>query len=129
MNSKAKQLIIALLSAASLFAVVVALSGCKKSEPPVQPETETKEVVSGTKKVAAEAEKIASEAKQVSSEAEQAIASTVEQTICPVMGGAINKEIFTDYKGKKVYFCCASCKTEFEKNPEQYIAKLPQFKK
>jgi YHS domain-containing protein len=50
-----------------------------------------------------------------------------EQTICPVMGGKINKDIFTEYKGKKVYFCCPACKPEFEKNPEKYIDKLPQF--
>ena len=51
-----------------------------------------------------------------------------KQTTCPVMGLAINKEIFTVYKGKKVYFCCPGCKPEFEKNPEKYLAKLPQFK-
>ena len=51
-----------------------------------------------------------------------------EQTVCPVMGGAINKDIFTEYKGKKVYFCCAPCAEKFKANPEKYIAKLPQFK-
>ena len=48
-----------------------------------------------------------------------------EQTVCPVMGGAINKNMFTEYKGKKVYFCCAGCKEKFEKEPEKYLAKLP----
>ena len=52
---------------------------------------------------------------------------TVEHTTCPVMGGAINTAIFTEYKGKKVYFCCDPCKEKFEAAPEQYIAKLPQF--
>ncbi len=52
----------------------------------------------------------------------------IVQKICPVMGGAINKDVFTMYKGKKVYFCCPGCKPEFEKNPEKYLAKLPQFK-
>ncbi|MHC4174537.1 MAG: heavy metal-binding domain-containing protein [Planctomycetota bacterium] len=56
------------------------------------------------------------------------IASAVEQTTCPIMGSAIDKALFTEYKGKKVYFCCPGCKPEFEKNPEKYIAKLPQFK-
>jgi YHS domain-containing protein len=51
-----------------------------------------------------------------------------EQKTCPVMGGPINKNIFTEYKGKKVYFCCAGCEEKFKANPEQYIAKLPQFK-
>jgi len=54
---------------------------------------------------------------------------TIEQTVCPVMGGEINKAIFTEYKGKKVYFCCPACKGKFEANPEKYIDKLPQFKK
>ena len=43
------------------------------------------------------------------------------------MGGVINKDIFTTYQDKKVYFCCAGCIPEFEKNPEKYIDKLPQF--
>ena len=56
-------------------------------------------------------------------------AKTPEQTTCPVMGGAINKNQFTVYQGKTVYFCCPMCKPEFEKNPEKYIGKLPQFAK
>jgi Cu(I)/Ag(I) efflux system membrane fusion protein len=52
---------------------------------------------------------------------------TVAQKLCPVMGLAINKDLFTVYQGKKVYFCCPGCKPEFEKNPEKYLAKLPQF--
>jgi len=58
-----------------------------------------------------------------------AVAAAVEQTICPVMGGPVNKDIFVEYQGKKVYFCCPSCKADFEKNPEKYLPKLPQFKK
>ena len=61
-------------------------------------------------------------------ETKESVSAVVEQTTCPVMGGAINKELFTEYKGKKVYFCCSGCKGPFEKNPEKYIDKLPQFK-
>jgi YHS domain-containing protein len=50
-----------------------------------------------------------------------------EQTHCPVMGGAINKDIFVEYKGKKVYFCCAGCEGPFLKDPDKYMDKLPQF--
>jgi YHS domain-containing protein len=50
------------------------------------------------------------------------------QTICPIMGGPINKDVFAEYKGKKVYFCCAGCEQEFNADPEKYVAKLPQFK-
>ena len=60
-------------------------------------------------------------------ESEKAVSAAIQQTICPVMEGAINKDIFTEYKGKKVYFCCPSCKEQFEKEPEKYLEKLPQF--
>lgn len=46
------------------------------------------------------------------------------QTTCPVMGGKINKEVYTDYKGERVYFCCEGCIPEFKKDPAQYIKKL-----
>lgn len=58
----------------------------------------------------------------------QAQTVTAEQTTCPVMGGAINKEIFVEYRGKKVYFCCKGCDQTFQQNPEKYLAKLPQFR-
>ncbi len=57
----------------------------------------------------------------------EVVAAVAEQTTCPVMGGPINKAIFTEYKGKKVYFCCKGCDQKFQENPEQYVAKLPQF--
>lgn len=46
------------------------------------------------------------------------------QTICPVMGGKIDKKVYADYQGKRVYFCCADCREEFKKDPEKYIKKL-----
>jgi len=55
--------------------------------------------------------------------------TTAEQTLCPVMGNPIDKNIFVEYQGKKVYFCCPACKPEFEKDPAKYVAKLPQFQK
>ena len=58
---------------------------------------------------------------------EMKIQTENEQTICPVMGGKINKDCFTEYKGKKVYFCCPGCIEEFNKDPEKYLDKLPQF--
>ena len=39
----------------------------------------------------------------------------------------INKKLFVEYKGKKVYFCCAGCPDVFKANPEKYVSKLPQF--
>jgi YHS domain-containing protein len=46
------------------------------------------------------------------------------QTTCPVLGGNINKSIYTDYQGKRVYFCCTGCIAEFNKNPGKYLPKL-----
>jgi YHS domain-containing protein len=91
------------------FATALAfnIAGCKKKEQPATPKAPA----------------------EVNKTADAAAGDTIEQTTCPVMGGAINKKVFVEYKGKKVYFCCASCKGDFEKDPEKYIAKLPQFQK
>ena len=51
-----------------------------------------------------------------------------EQIVCPVMGGKINKDIFVEYEGEKVYFCCPGCEETFLKDTEKYLPKLPQFK-
>jgi YHS domain-containing protein len=56
------------------------------------------------------------------------IVSAAEQTTCPIMGGAIDKAVFVEYQGKKVYFCCPGCEGKFEAEPEKYVVKLPQFK-
>lgn len=48
------------------------------------------------------------------------------QKTCPVMGGEIDEEVFTDYRGVRVYFCCPPCIEKFEAEPQQYIPKLPE---
>lgn len=47
-----------------------------------------------------------------------------KQTICPVLGNPINKSVYTDYKGKRVYFCCAMCVGEFKKHPDEILKKM-----
>ena len=89
-----------MLIVAVLLIAIVTIPGCKKKEA---------------------APAAAALRKQVTSE-------TVEQTICPVMGKAIDKKIYTEYKGKKVYFCCKECLEKFKAEPEKYLSKLPQFK-
>ena len=108
MNARRTCLVIAVL-----FAGLLVLNGCKKSEPAPPPKTPA----ATTQGQAA-----------TTAEAAKETASTVEQTTCPVTGEKIDKNVFTVYKGKKVYFCMESCKAAFEKEPEKYIAKLPQFK-
>ena len=46
------------------------------------------------------------------------------QTMCPVMAGKVDKNLYADHEGKRVYFCCAGCVDEFKKNPAKYIKKL-----
>jgi len=92
---------IALLAAAVLTGLVIS-GGCKKEPEPTMPPAEVNEAVAD---------------------------EPTNQTTCPVMGGAIDKTLFAEYKGKKVYFCCSICKGKFEADPEKYTAKLPQFAK
>ena len=97
------------LSAVFMITVLFFVNGCKeKSSPPPT----------------------SSPAANSATQAQPAAATAAEQTICPVMtGNPIDKNVFVEYKGKKVYFCCTQCKAEFEKNPEKYLSKLPQFAK
>lgn len=46
------------------------------------------------------------------------------QATCPVMGGKINKSLYADYEGKRVYFCCSGCIEPFKKDPEKFIKKM-----
>lgn len=46
------------------------------------------------------------------------------QTTCPVMGGAINKNLFVDAEGKRIYLCCKGCIAPVKKDPKKFIAKL-----
>lgn len=53
---------------------------------------------------------------------------TIEQKTCPVMEGTpVDRSLYTEYKGKRVYFCCKLCKHTFSNAPEKYVSKLPQF--
>jgi YHS domain-containing protein len=94
MNSKSKNLgTITLFIAVVLLIAIVTIPGFKKKEA---------------------APAAAAPRKQVTSE-------TVEQTTCPVMGRVIDKKIYTEYKGKKVYFCCKECLEKFKAEPEKYL--------
>jgi len=87
-----------------LLAAVIVVGGCKKSEP--EPGETAGDIASSVGKAV----------------------ESIEQTICPVMGGKIDKNCHTEYKGKKVYFCCPACIEKFKAEPEKYLEKLPQFK-
>jgi len=94
-----------------VFAGLIMLNGCGKDEPKPTP----KDVNDANSEMA------------MTTETGREIAGT-EQTLCPVMdGNKIDKQYFTEYQGKKVYFCCPGCEEKFKAEPEKYIAKLPQF--
>jgi YHS domain-containing protein len=110
MNGKSKKCnLILLLASLSLVGLIV-MGGCKESEPEVTtgsvPEVKTDTLP---------------EVKDVTPVA-------FEQTTCPIMDAPIKKNIFVEYKGKKVYFCCSGCEDKFNADPEKYLARLPQFK-
>lgn len=48
--------------------------------------------------------------------------SVKKQTVCPIMGGSIDRSIYADANGKRVYFCCNGCPATFKKDPAKYIA-------
>ncbi len=113
MNTKKKHLVFAVL-----FVGLIRLNGCKKSEPaPSETSADTMQEMQGQEHAA------------MMDKPAETVTAVVEQTTCPIMeGNAINKALFTEYKGKKVYFCCPGCEEKFKKEPEKYITKLPQFK-
>ncbi|MHB8067844.1 MAG: YHS domain-containing protein [Desulfobaccales bacterium] len=48
------------------------------------------------------------------------------QAACPVQGGKINKDLYVDYQGQRVYFCCPACIDIFKKDPEKYLREMRQ---
>ena len=50
--------------------------------------------------------------------------AAIEQAKCPVMGGVINKDLYVDHDGKRVYVCCPGCIDTVKADPETYISKL-----
>ncbi|UCB52732.1 MAG: YHS domain-containing protein [Candidatus Zixiibacteriota bacterium] len=49
------------------------------------------------------------------------------QTTDAFSGNPINRSIYADYHGKRIYFCCANSKRQFEEDPERYIAKFREL--
>jgi YHS domain-containing protein len=88
--------------------LVLAVAGCGKTEYSVTPPPKD----SAAEKKAPEA-KVPAELKL--------------QTTCPVMGRPIQKDVFVDHEGKRIYFCCPPCKDDFLKDPAKYLKKLEQM--
>ena len=54
------------------------------------------------------------------------VSEMIPQKTCPVMGAPINKEVYSDHDGRRVYFCCAGCIETFRVNPAKYLEKLKE---
>lgn len=52
------------------------------------------------------------------------VKKVVHQTMCPVMGNAIDKKLFVDFEGKRIYVCCAGCLETVKKDPAKYIKEM-----
>jgi len=53
-----------------------------------------------------------------------ALAKGEPQTTCPVMGGKINKALYTDVKGYRIYACCEGCIDTIKADPKKVIQKM-----
>lgn len=70
-------------------------------------------------------ENCASDKKAPACASEKAAKAEVKlQTNCPVMGGVVDKKLFVDAEGKRIYLCCEGCIAPVKKDPKKYIAKL-----
>lgn len=56
--------------------------------------------------------------------AEKTVTTSNAQTTCPIEGTKIDKNVFVDYQGKRVYFCCTDCKAKFNAEPAKYIKQM-----
>ncbi len=45
-------------------------------------------------------------------------------TKCPFSGEPVNADVASEYKGQKVAFCCAGCKSKFDKATDADKAQL-----
>jgi YHS domain-containing protein len=128
-NGNARLLKYLVVATVATFGMLVLLAGCQKDKPTAgtqAAQTKARETTPAPMKH----EPAAMPMKQEAAPAPATqVAKTGEQTVCPVTGDPIDKNVFFEYQGKKVYFCCASCLDTFKANPEKYISKLPQFAK
>ena len=49
------------------------------------------------------------------------------QTTDAFSGQPINKSIYADYMGKRIYFCCGESRRQFNNDPEKYIKKFQEL--
>ena len=117
MELKFKKSFLFVLSFLLISLLLILSNGCEKSEPSSGSSTNTSNMNAMTHDM-----------EGMEDMPTESVTAENGQTLCPVMkGNPIDTDIFVEYEGKKVYFCCNSCKATFLANPEKYLADLPQF--
>jgi len=48
------------------------------------------------------------------------------QKVCPIRKEAIDPDVFIEYQGQKVYFCCPGCDKKFLKDAELYFGQMKE---
>ena len=48
------------------------------------------------------------------------------QTHCPVMNAPINRKLYVDHAGKRIYVCCGGCVARIKADPDKYIRQLEE---
>lgn len=46
------------------------------------------------------------------------------QTLCPITGEKISKDVFVDVDGRRIYLCCKDCIDKVKADPKAAIAKI-----
>jgi YHS domain-containing protein len=137
MNRKLRYLTCVLVGLIGLMGLVL-MTGCREEEPAatessapqMAPATEEMGEAAGdmAEETSEMAEMMAEEAGDMAEGAMAQMVEAIEQKTCPIMdGNPINTDVFVEYQGKKVYFCCEACKAKFNADPEKFVADLPQF--
>lgn len=94
--------------------LLFAVAGCGREEEPMTQQPPVEQTMG--------------QAEEAVGGAQEAVTAAIEQKTCPVMeNNPINPNMFVEYEGKKVYFCCPGCPEKFKADPEKYLSKLPQF--
>lgn len=48
------------------------------------------------------------------------------QTLCPVMGDAIDSAMYSDVQGQRIYYCCKKCEKKLLADTEKYFKKAAE---
>jgi YHS domain-containing protein len=46
------------------------------------------------------------------------------QELCPVLGDKVDRSVYMDHEGRRVYFCCSACIARFTEAPARYMKEM-----